>query len=161
MSNSEVLSVNFNLNGVWRYSPTSGSFNATTSGGFQWEKRDLKTSRITSRNLIPGLRNVDAGTNVQLRQQLGLVKEVGMYLQEEVLLMQDRLLLTAGIRADQNSNDADPSQLFWYPKVAGSYRFIGGSGILDELKIRAAYGQSGNQPLYGQKFTPLTGTRKS
>jgi outer membrane receptor protein involved in Fe transport len=30
---------------------------------------------------------------------------------------------------------------------------------LDEIKLRAAYGQTGNAPLYGQKFTPLTPTQ--
>ena len=29
------------------------------------------------------------------------------------------------------------------------------SGLIDELKLRVAYGETGNQPLYGQKFTPL------
>src|SRR2546430_17329765 len=27
---------------------------------------------------------------------------------------------------------------------------------MSEAKIRAAYGQSGNEPLFGQKFTPLS-----
>ncbi|HEY0811524.1 MAG TPA: TonB-dependent receptor, partial [Longimicrobiales bacterium] len=31
--------------------------------------------------------------------------------------------------------------------------------VLEEVKLRAAWGQSGNQPLFGQKFTPLTGNR--
>ena len=30
--------------------------------------------------------------------------------------------------------------------------------MFNELKLRAAYGESGNEPLYGQKFTPLTAT---
>jgi outer membrane receptor protein involved in Fe transport len=30
---------------------------------------------------------------------------------------------------------------------------------VDELKLRVAYGESGNQPLYGQKFTPLIATQ--
>src|SRR6185295_2443670 len=30
-------------------------------------------------------------------------------------------------------------------------------GLFDELKVRAAFGQSGNQPRYGTKFTELNG----
>ena len=32
------------------------------------------------------------------------------------------------------------------------------AGFLDELKLRAAYGQSGTQPLYGVRYTPLATT---
>jgi len=64
--------------------------------------------------------------------------------------------LTVGIRADQSSNNGDPNTLFYYPKAAASYRFPGlAKGLVDELKLRAAFGQSGNQPLYRQKFTEL------
>src|SRR5690606_18608655 len=65
-----------------------------------------------------------------------------------------------GLRADRSSNNGDPDQLFFYPKAAASFRFPEFvPGVIDELKLRAAFGQSGNQPLFGQKFTRLnTGT---
>src|SRR6185503_7187518 len=43
-----------------------------------------------------------------------------------------------------------------YPKSSASYRLLK-MGPVDEFKLRAAYGQSGNRPLYGQKFTELAG----
>lgn len=82
-----------------------------------------------------------------------------MFAQEELLMMDERLLLTAGINADKSSANSDAGKLFTYPKVSASYRFIAPVGVLEELKIRAALGNSGNQPLFGQKFTPLTATQ--
>jgi outer membrane receptor protein involved in Fe transport len=86
-----------------------------------------------------------------------LIKNLGYFLQEEVLFG-DRLLLTAGIRADQSSANHDASELFYYPKGAASYRFPGLFGNGSEFKLRAAYGQSGNEPQYGQIFTELAPT---
>ena len=88
-----------------------------------------------------------------------LRKSLGYFLQEEFLARQDRLLLTAGIRADQSSLNADASKLFWYPKAAGSYRFLKPASFVDEFKLRLAYGESGQEPEYGQKFTPLDATK--
>lgn len=78
-------------------------------------------------------------------------------MQEEVLTLRERLLVTGGLRADRSSNNADAEKWLFYPKASASYRLAVGGGALTELKLRAAFGQSGNQPLYGQKFTELAG----
>ena len=75
---------------------------------------------------------------------------------QEQLILSQRLNLTAALRGDQSSNNADPNQMFYYPKGALSYRIPMGGGLLNEVKFRAAYGQSGNEPLYEQKFSELT-----
>jgi len=77
------------------------------------------------------------------------------------VLIADRLLLTAGMRADRSSNNADTDQWYYYPKAAASYRVPVGDGILNELKFRSAYGESGNQPLYGRKFNNYTASNIS
>ena len=83
-----------------------------------------------------------------------------MFAQEE-LLIGDRLLLTVGGRADRSSNNADTDKFYLYPKTSASYRFGFDDrllGFFDELKFRAAYGQTGNRPLYGQKFSNMNTT---
>ena len=49
----------------------------------------------------------------------------------------------------------DFDKFFFYPKAAVSYRVLRPFGGLDEIKLRGAFGQTGNQPLFGQKFTTL------
>ena len=71
--------------------------------------------------------------------------------------MNERLLLTVGGRADRSSNNSNTKKLFFYPE---GLRVASGVPswprvLIDELKLRAAFGQSGNEPLYGQKFTEL------
>src|SRR6185503_6633563 len=157
LSNSNNLNLNGGLNGVLTFTPGSG-LTATTSVGFGGSSRDLNISRITSRNLVGGLGIVGAGTDVQVLEARQRVEDLSMFAQEEVLMMNEKLLLTAGLSADRSSANSDTKKWFTYPKVAGSYRFIRPFSALEELKIRAAFGQSGNQPLFGQKFTPLTAT---
>jgi hypothetical protein len=73
--------------------------------------------------------------------------------------MDRKLLLTAGIRADRSSTNGNTSKFFFYPKAAASYRVIKPFGGLDEIKFRGAFGMTGNQPLFGAKFSPdTTGT---
>lgn len=145
--------LNAGANAIHTY--THDRFTSTLSAGFQYEERDLDVSRIAARNLVAGLSNADDGTDLSVRQNRQQVKDFGVFVQEEILIG-DRLLLTGAIRADRSSNNAEPSELFTYPKAAASYRFPDLiPGLLDELKLRAAFGQSGNQPLYGQKFSTL------
>jgi TonB-linked SusC/RagA family outer membrane protein len=159
LSNTHSLNLNVGANAVHGYSPSSAAFTATTSLGMSYADRDQDLSRITSRNIVGGLDIVSAGTNVQVIGQRQRVETVSLFAQEEVLMLDDRLLLTAGINADQTSANSDDKKLYFYPKAAGSYRFVSPISAVDELKLRAAYGESGNQPLFGQKFTPLTATQ--
>lgn len=158
LSSSNNLNLNLDGNLVYTYTPVSGRFTATTSAGMQYARRSLDIDRVTSRNLVAGQSNIDAGTSVRVRENQSLIKNVGYFLQEEVLTAQQRLLLTLGIRADQSSLNADPNHLFAYPKASVSYRWPQGIGFASELKLRLAYGESGNEPLYGQRFTPLAAT---
>lgn len=153
------LNLNLALNGNYTYTPASGSFQSTTSVGVQYEDRELDATRILARTLLSGQRNPDQATSVSVLQDDRPVRDLGIYGQEEVLLLDRRLLLTAGLRADRSSANGDTGKYFFYPKAAASYRILRPFGGLDEIKLRGAFGQTGNQPLFGTKFSPdTTGT---
>ena len=157
LSNSDNLNVNTGVNGVHTFAP--GSFTATTSFGTGYALRDLNISRVVSRNLVGGIEIVNAGTSVQVRESRQRVEDLNFFAQEDLLLMDERVLLIAGVNADRSSVNSDDDKFYVYPKVAGSYRLVAPFARLDEVKFRVAYGESGNQPLYGQKFTPLVATQ--
>jgi TonB-linked SusC/RagA family outer membrane protein len=159
LSNSSNRKLNVSGNIVHSYNATDAAWRATTSAGIQFEDDDLNIARIISRNLIAGKPNVDAGTNIEVLEERQRVKDMGLYLQEEVLLLDDRLLVSGGVRADRSSANGDPGKFAIFPKGAASYRFAEPFTGVDELKLRAAVGQSGNRPLFGQKFTRLAGNR--
>jgi TonB-linked SusC/RagA family outer membrane protein len=150
LSNSNNLNLNVSGNLVHTFTPSEDGLSATTTLGVQYATSDLATARISSQNLSGGLGIVNAGTIIGVGELRTRIEDFGLYLQEEVLLMDQRLLLTGGLRADQSSANSDTKKLFVYPKVATSYR------LTQRLKGRVAYGESGNRPLFGQKFTPVS-----
>jgi hypothetical protein len=135
--------------------PTSAAFTATTSLGANYEQRSFNFSQIVGQGLTTGVASVDASQTQQVFQTRNKVRDAGYFAQEEFLTLRQKLLLTAGVRADQSSTNSDATKLYWYPKASASYRFPAIRGLLDEVKVRAAYGQSGNEPKYADKFTQL------
>ncbi len=155
---SQVLNLNSGLNLVHTYRPTSGGIVATTSGGLQFEERNVDSVYIVSRNMNAGQQNVDSGTAVSLRQNRSLVRDRGYYVQEELLLLDERLTLVGALRGEQSSANGNPNALFLYPKLASAYRIPSFHPAVNEFKVRAAYGETGNLPLYGMKFNGMRAT---
>jgi TonB-linked SusC/RagA family outer membrane protein len=159
LGKSSNLNLNLAVNSNYTFTPASGSFQSTTSVGVQYEDRDLDATRILARTLLSGQENPDQAASLSVLQDDRPVRDLGIYGQEELLLMDRKLLLTAGIRADRSSTNGNTSKFFFYPKAAASYRVIRPFGGLDEIKFRGAFGMTGNQPLFGAKFSPdTTGT---
>lgn len=148
-------SQSFNVNGNIIYAYKTGGTSATTQVGIQFESAQLDRINTLANNLVGGQFNVQNGTVLAAQQYRERIRDLGFFAQEEFLTLGDRLLLTAGVRGDKSSNNSDPAQWSYYPKAATSYRVPLG-GVFSEFKVRAAMGQSGNRPTYGQKFTNLT-----
>ena len=144
---------NWNASAVHNYQ--GNGWSANTSGGLQYEDRQLQTSRITTTNLVPGQRNVGQGTNTVGTENLTQERTFALYGQEEVRLLDELLLLQAGLRAERSSVNGDVEQYNMFPKISGSYRILDVLGAGSEIKPRAAYGETGNLPIFGQKFTLL------
>ncbi|HEX6938812.1 MAG TPA: SusC/RagA family TonB-linked outer membrane protein [Longimicrobiales bacterium] len=156
-SGGRSLFHNWNLNGI--HSWTGGSWSATTSFGVQYEDRRLATSLVRTQNLLPGQRNVNRGTETTVDEELQHERTLAFYASEALRLFDSRLLFQTGFRAERSSVNGDVDRYFVYPNVSASYRFFDLLGDGSEVKLRAAYGETGNQPLFGQKFTTLSTPR--
>ena len=148
-------SQSFNVNGNVVYTfTTRGGSTATTQGGIQYETADFDRNNSLANNLVGGQFDVQSGTVISVQQYRERARGLGFFAQEEFLTLNDRLLLTVGGRADKSSNNSHAEKVYYYPKGSISYR-VPISGLFSELKVRAAAGESGNLPSYGQKFTEL------
>jgi TonB-linked SusC/RagA family outer membrane protein len=154
LANSDNLNLNGNANLVHVWAPSS--WTATTSVGVQYEDRDLGINRVITRGLVAGQGGVDDGPAPFVIENRQRVRDFGIFAQEEFLALDNRLLLTAGLRADRSSNNGDTDEYFLYPKAAASYRFPGILPRVDDLKLRAAYGETGNLPLWADKYTEMS-----
>jgi len=158
LANGDSRFLNWNGSAIHTYSPSGGSWRATTSAGAQYEDRKLNRSQVVAEGLIPGQTNIDQASTLGKQFELRTTERtLAFYGQEELGFMRDRLLFTAGVRAEKSSANGDQSKYYFYPKFSGAYRFANLFGEGSDLKFRAAYGETGNQPLFGQKFTTLQG----
>jgi TonB-dependent SusC/RagA subfamily outer membrane receptor len=151
---ANVLRANANFSAIHDFGPASGSWNATTSLGIQREISSQRSTNIISRDVLVGQENVNRGAATEVFADRQEVRGLALFAQEELLAFGERVLLTLGARAERSTLNGDIDKFYLFPKGSASFRFPGFLGRFDEFKLRAAIGQSGNQPLYIQKYTP-------
>jgi TonB-linked SusC/RagA family outer membrane protein len=145
--------VNWNLNATHTIRAFGAQFN--TAAGLQYAANRLKTSRITTDNLLPGQENVNRGTNFVVDENLTQDRNLAFYAQEDIALFDERLSVSGGFRAERSSANGNINKYYVFPRVSGKYSFRDLLGAGTELKLRAGYGELGNPPNFGNKFTVL------
>jgi hypothetical protein len=156
LSKSSNRNLNLSLNATHTLIPIGNGTQFTTSAGIQYEERRLFATQVLGRNLLTGQQSPQQAASQTVLSNIQPVRDLGVFGQEEVLLANQKLLLIGGLRADRSSSNGSPRKYFFYPKFAGSYRFVRPFGGIDELKLRGAYGQTGNRALFGALFSPDT-----
>jgi TonB-linked SusC/RagA family outer membrane protein len=143
----------------------SEALRSRTSAGLQYYGRTSESLSASGEGFpAPGLSTVGS-TSTDRTGSAGFseVATVGMFVQEE-LQWNNRLFLTAAIRADDNSAFGEDFSIVTYPKFSASWviseePFFNLAGI-DQLRLRAAYGASGRQPAVNsalRTYSPETG----
>ncbi len=131
--------------------PVSGQVESKSSVGLQYYRRLTRSGGIFGEQFpAPGVTSIDGITGPR-RSSEDFVESttVGVYAQQQIS-WRDRLFFTAALRADDNSAFGANFDLVTYPKVSASWviseepfwRFP----YIADLKLRAAYGESGQQP---------------
>jgi len=134
---------------------TNSGLNFRTQLGVTQENFNRNTILGVGSNLIGLQTNLDQSGTRNVTQTRLLQQDKGFFVQEEIN-WQDKVMFTAGLRGDKSSNNSDPNELFFYPKASlavNAHEFMSGEGALSQLKFRTAFGQSGNFPVFGSKFT--------
>ncbi len=157
LGNADNRNVNWNANAIHTYTPGGGAWRTITALGVQWEDRVLSRSRVIARGLLPGQQDVNQGSVLSGFEEATHERTIALYGREEWLGMNERLLLSGSVRAERSSANGDVNKFYFFPGATGSFRFPGLAGEGSDVKLRLAYGETGNQPLFGQKFTSLQG----
>src|SRR4029077_17760096 len=100
----------------------------------------------------PGLSSIDATTGPRSNAGgLEETKPIGAYGQEQVA-WRDRVFVTAGLRVDDQSTFGSNFNRVYYPKASVSWVMSDESfwkwPFVNQLRLRAAYGESGRAPPY-------------
>jgi TonB-linked SusC/RagA family outer membrane protein len=100
----------------------------------------------------PGLTALSSTTSARTGSETSVQNNtVGIYGQQQ-FGFRDRLFLTAGVRSDNNSSFGSNFKRITYPKVSASWvvseePFFARVPFVNTLKLRSAYGQTGQAPL--------------
>lgn len=145
-------SLDYTANAVWNYRPT---LRLTTSLGAQYFTESIhQVAASGSIFPTPGLKSVSSTTNRNPATEAFFDdKSLGVYAQEQVG-WRDKLFVTAALRSDDHSAFGAEFSRVTYPKFSASYVISDESWFkvplvgdrLSELRLRAAYGESGKAP---------------
>jgi TonB-dependent starch-binding outer membrane protein SusC len=144
---------NYSLNLTHHYNGLSW-IDLTTSAGWTRDERYLSNPVTVGIGLPLGVNTPTAAVVQQNFFNRTARRDQSFYGQEQILTLEQRLAVTAGVTAERSTADANIGRFYAYPRASASYR-IPSLGPVDELKLRFAFGESGNLPDYGNKYTPL------
>jgi TonB-linked SusC/RagA family outer membrane protein len=152
-NNASSLQTNSGMNAVWTWSPANKyvtSFTTSVGGSYERQKQDVY--RIRGRGLLPTRRTAAGAQDIATVDDRSEFRDQSYYVNEQMLLLDEKLAVNAGFRADRSSANGERDKFYTFPKFSSSYRFVKPlTEKIDEFKFRAAWGQSGNRPRYGDR----------
>ena len=152
MTTTDNLNTNLSLNLVHKMKMSGMNFN--TTAGLQYETYDWNSVFVHASGMIPTQTNVDKASSQSVYHDRKKRQDRGQFFQEEVTVG-DNLYVAFSMRGDVSSTMGDTETKEWYPKAAASYQ-LGEFAVFDNLKLRGAFGQTGNMPQSKAKYTTMS-----
>jgi len=148
---------NSNISALAVYDLKAGKgMNFTTQAGINAFNVDLNTIVNTATQLIGTQTNIDQAGSLRAEQNKDISKDRGFFVQEE-FNFQDKVIATLGIRGDKSSRNGDANKTYYYPKASLAFNLLSITSLktFSLLKVRGAYGESGNFAPFGAIYTSL------
>ncbi|THD69453.1 SusC/RagA family TonB-linked outer membrane protein [Robertkochia marina] len=149
---------NFQGIAVWDTFLMDGNLSLTTQGGVAYleQQSDLIFNQTTQLNSAQT--NLSQGSAFDIDQKIQNVKEFGYFWQTEANY-RDIFIGTIGYRLDKSTLNGDPNKFYGFPKASAAVN-LHNFGFWDvdavnQLKFRAAYGETGSSATFGNVFTSL------
>ena len=123
---------------------------SNSSVGMQYLRTTSERTESYGQDLgAAGIRSVSAAAVTWGDQSFSEQKSLGFYAQEQVA-WNDRLFLTTAVRMDNNSAFGSELNRVFYPKISASWVISDEDFFslpaVDQMRVRAAWGQAGNSP---------------
>lgn len=136
---------------------TGNNISFRTQAGVTQENLDQDFVNTVATQLIGSQTNLNQAGSVQVIQERLKQVDKGFSAQEEINY-RDMAILTFGIRGDKSSRNGDPNKLYYYPKASlavNIHEITDLGNTISQVKLRGAFGQSGNFGPFGATYTPL------
>lgn len=155
-TNDRNINTNFQLALV--NTLTSDYFTNKTSAGLVRYNQNLAVNAVQGEGLVEGQKNPNNAVVRTTYSYFQRIQNAGAFLQHEVN-WRDRLIGTAAIRVDKNTTNAAYNTFYPFPKAALAVNLTKFDfwhfNVVDQFKLRAAYGQTGGPAAFGSNFSQL------
>ena len=151
--NASSFQMNQGVNAVWTY--TAGNqwlTSLTSSVGGSYENQATNVYSLRGRGLLPTVKVPLGAQDLAITNNRVEFRDQSYYVNFQLLGLEEKLSVNYGVRSDRSSANGDREQFYSFPKYSASYRFVKPfTDKIDDIKFRAAKGQSGNRPRYGDR----------
>jgi TonB-linked SusC/RagA family outer membrane protein len=150
---------NTNLQAFLTYNTNIGSVNSNTSIGGVRLDQDSEFLLSRGRGLLLGQNNLEWAQVVSTQEQTNqTVTDLGWVAQQD-LNWEDKLILSLGVRFDRSTLNRDQEKYYAFPKASlaanlSNFDFWSLDDV-NQFKLRAAYGETGGLPNFGNTFESL------
>ncbi|MGS2764070.1 SusC/RagA family TonB-linked outer membrane protein [Sinomicrobium sp. M5D2P9] len=152
---------NYNFQGVavWNHDAMNGDLGITTQAGITYLEQQADIVYNQATQLTPGQTVLTHGTAQAITQTKSTVKEFGYFFQTEGNY-KDMFIATFGYRLDKSTLNGDVNKFYGFPKASmavnlHNFDFWSSSALFSQLKLRAAYGETGSSAAFGSTFISL------
>ncbi len=151
--NASSFQMNQGVNAVWTYSAGNKWLTSlTTSVGGSYENQMTNVYSLRGRGLLPTVRVPLGAQDIAITNGRVEFRDQSYYVNLQALALEEKLAVNYGVRSDRSSANGNRDQFYQFPKFSASYRFVKPlTDKIDDIKFRAAKGQSGNRPRYGDR----------
>ncbi len=151
---------NSNLQAVLSYATTvSSNIQLNTQFGFSRFDQFQERNVVRGQGLVAGQTGIANATIQSVINQTEVeVVDLSWFGQEEIN-WDDKIIATVGGRFDRSSLNADQDEYYFYPKASLAINLLNfdiiEGDLLNQLKPRVAYGETGGLPNFGVTYSSL------
>ncbi|MGZ8492799.1 MAG: SusC/RagA family TonB-linked outer membrane protein [Gemmatirosa sp.] len=157
---SDIRQLNYNFNGNLTHTYTPGAWASfTTAAGAGYERQGGDIGRVRARGVQPGITNPFVTGAAQALDVFGdgfIFRDQFATVTEQILALNEKLAINGGVRFDRSSSYGERSKWYAFPRASASYLletpFV---PSLDNIKVRASVGATGNRPRFTDRFLVL------
>ncbi|TVZ52960.1 SusC/RagA family TonB-linked outer membrane protein [Dokdonia sp. Hel_I_53] len=143
---------------VWDHDAMEGDLAFTTQLGTAYLYQDANIVNARGNGLAANQTSVEQTAAQQVSQARSREKEFGYFGQVEANY-KDQFIGTIGYRLDKSTRNGDENKLYGFPKASVAVNVANLDfwtvDVINQFKLRAAYGETGNSARFGSTFTSL------
>ncbi|GAB5401106.1 MAG: TonB-dependent receptor [Aureisphaera sp.] len=160
VGNNNFTQFNSQAIAVWNHDANE-DLALTTQAGMTYLYQDFDNVLTTGAGLLAGQTSVDNSAVQTIFQTKQREQDFGMFGQVEANY-KDQFIATVGYRLDKSTRNGDPNEFYGFPKASLAVNLANmdfwSVDALNQVKLRAAYGETGNPAQFGSTFTSYVST---